>query len=154
VILEVAQEVSDVARTTSSGIDSPTIQQRKISSTVVVRDGDTIALGGLIRDTRSSGGGGIPYLRRIPILGQAFGSTSKASRRTELIVLLTPRVIRSQEESDAVMDELRRQFRGLGRAFPFTAPKPPPPPPAPEPATPASTTPPAATGSEPAPPAQ
>jgi general secretion pathway protein D len=118
VILEVAQEVSDVAKTTSSGIDSPTIQQRKIASTVSVRDGDTIALGGLIRESHSNGGGGIPYLRRIPLLGQAFGSTSRVTRRTELIVLLTPHVMRTADESDAVMDELRKQFRGLQKSWP------------------------------------
>jgi general secretion pathway protein D len=118
VILEVAQEVSDVVQTTSSGIDSPTIQQRRIASTVAVRDGDTIALGGLIRDQRSSGGSGIPYLRKIPVLGPAFGSSNRGTRRTELIVLLTPHVIRTEEESDAVMDELREQFRGLQRALP------------------------------------
>jgi general secretion pathway protein D len=107
-----------VAKTTTSGIDSPTIQQRKIASTVAVHDGDTIALGGLIRDTQSNGGGGIPYLRRIPILGHAFGSTDRVSRRTELIVLLTPHVIRSTDESEEVMDELRRQFKGLRKAWP------------------------------------
>ncbi len=127
VILEVAQEVSDVAKTTSSGIDSPTIQQRKISSTVAVRDGDTIALGGMIRDTQSNGGDGIPYLRRIPILGHVFGSTDRGSRRTELIVLLTPHVIRSAEESDEVMDELRKQFKGLRKAWPARLDTPPPP---------------------------
>jgi general secretion pathway protein D len=125
VILEVAQEVSDVAKTTSSGIDSPTIQQRKIASTVAVHDGETIALGGMIRDTQSNGGGGIPYLRRIPILGHAFGSTGKTSRRTELIVLLTPHVIRSTEESDEVMDELRKQFKGLRKAWPARLAAPP-----------------------------
>jgi general secretion pathway protein D len=119
VILEVAQEVSDVAKTTSSGIDSPTIQQRKIASTVAVRDGETIALGGLIRESNSRGGGGIPYLRKIPVLGQAFGSTNRNSRRTELIVLLTPHVIRSDEESVEAMEELRKQFRGLRKALPI-----------------------------------
>ena len=128
VILEVAQEVSDVAKTTSSGIDSPTIQQRKISSTVAVRDGDTIALGGLIRESQSKGGSGIPYLRKIPFLGQAFGSTNRDNRRTELIVLLTPHVIRSEQESEDVMDELRKQFKGLQKSLPTWEPKRAPPP--------------------------
>jgi general secretion pathway protein D len=118
VLLEVAQEVSDVAETTSSGIDSPTIQQRKISSTVSVRDGDTIALGGLIRETRSRGGGGVPYLRKVPLFGELFGSTDKVMRRTELIVLLTPRVIRSDSETADAMEELRQQFQGLRRVVP------------------------------------
>jgi general secretion pathway protein D len=118
VLLEVAQEVSDVAETTSSGIDSPTIQQRKISSTVSVRDGDTIALGGLIRETRSRGGGGVPYLRKIPVVGELFGSTDKVMRRTELIVLLTPRVIRSDSETADAMEELRQQFQRLRTVVP------------------------------------
>ncbi len=92
-----------------------------------MRDGDTIALGGMIRDTQSNGGDGIPYLRRIPILGHVFGSTDRGSRRTELIVLLTPHVIRSAEESDEVMDELRKQFKGLRKAWPARLDTPPPP---------------------------
>jgi general secretion pathway protein D len=118
VTLEVAQEVSDVTRTTSSGIDSPTIQQRKLSSVVTVHDGDTIALGGLIRESSSTGGSGLPYLRKIPILGHLFGTTNNDKRRTELIILLTPRVIRSQDEAHEAMNELRDEFRGLRKALP------------------------------------
>ena len=113
VLLDVAQEVSDVVPTTSSSIDSPTIQQRRISSTVAVRDGETIALGGLIRDSATRSRGGIPYLRKIPLVGELFGSTGKNNRRTELIVLITPRVIRSSQEAESLMQELHDQFRGL-----------------------------------------
>ncbi len=122
VTLEVAQEVSDVAKTTSSGIDSPTIEQRKLSSVVTVQDGETIALGGLIRDSRTTGGDGIPFLRKIPVLGHLFGSTNNDSTRTELIVLLTPHVIRSQQEAYQAMDELREEFRGLRRVLPVLKP--------------------------------
>lgn len=118
VLLDVAQEVSDVVPTTTSNIDSPTIQQRRLSSTVAVRDGETIALGGLIRDSQSRTRGGLPYLQKIPLIGDLFGSTSKNSRRTELIVLITPRVVRSQQESDLMMDDLREQFRGLRKTLP------------------------------------
>ena len=118
VLLDVAQEVSDVVPTTTSTIDSPTIQQRRISSTIAVRDGETVALGGLIRDSNSRTRSGIPYLRKIPLLGDLFGSTSKNNRRTELIVLITPRVVRSQQESAAMMDDLREQFRGLHQTLP------------------------------------
>lgn len=119
VLLDVSQEVSDVVPTTTSNIDSPTIQQRRISSTVAVRDGETIALGGLIRDSNARTKGGIPYLSRIPLIGELFGTTDKNSRRTELIVLITPRVVRSQRESEIMMDELREQFRGLRKALPI-----------------------------------
>lgn len=118
VLLDIAQEVSDVVPTTTSNIDSPTIQQRRIASTVAVRNGETIALGGLIRDSTSRTKGGVPVLQRIPLVGNLFGSTSKNNRRTELIVLITPRVLRSQVESDVLMDELREQFRGLRDTLP------------------------------------
>lgn len=113
VLLDVAQEVSDVVPTTTSGIDSPTIQQRRISSTVAVRDGETIALGGLIRDSRGRTRSGVPGLQRLPGIGALFRSTTLTDRRTELIVLITPRVLRSSQETQFVMDELRDQFRAL-----------------------------------------
>ncbi len=125
IILDVSQEVSNVVPTTSSTINSPTIQQRKISSTVAVHDGETIALGGLISDSRSHTRDGIPFLRQIPILGDLFGSTNKQGTRTELIVLLTPRVIRSSSESAEVMNELETEFRGLKKDMPALIRRPP-----------------------------
>jgi general secretion pathway protein D len=118
VTIDVAQEVSDVAATTTSGIDSPTIQQRKFNTTVAVADGETIVLGGLIRESTSLSRGGVPFLSRVPGLGGLFGSRNRDQRRTELIVLLTPRVIRSEAESRQVTDELRRQFEALREMLP------------------------------------
>jgi len=118
VLLDIAQEVSDVVPTTSSNIDSPTIQQRKLSSSVAVHDGETIAMGGLIRDSHSKTRGGVPLLRRIPLLGNLFGSTDNTHNRTELVVLLTPRVIRSRTEATGVMNELREEFRALRKSLP------------------------------------
>lgn len=92
VTLEVSQEVSDVVETTSSGIDSPTIQQRKIDSIVAVQDGETVVLGGLIRETGSQTRSGIPLLMEIPLLGNAFRSNSQTTRRTELLIFITPHV--------------------------------------------------------------
>lgn len=117
VLLDIGQEVSDVIATTTSEINSPTIQQRKITSTVAVHDGETIALGGLIRDTNSKSRGGVPFLRRIPVVGTLFGSTDTNKRRTELIILITPRVVRSSDEAADMMDELREQFRDLRKTF-------------------------------------
>ena len=118
------QEVSNVVATTTSSINSPTIQQRKISTTVAVHDGETVALGGLISDSRSNTRDGIPFLRQIPVLGNLFGSTNKQGTRTELIVLLTPRVIRSATESEEVMSELESEFKGLKKDLPSLVRKP------------------------------
>jgi len=106
VILDIAQEVSDVAETTTSGINSPTIQQRRLSSTVATRSGQMVALGGLIRDRTTRQKSGIPILSQIPILGAAFGRQVDNNSRTELIILLTPRVMRSPDETREVVEDL------------------------------------------------
>ncbi|GIX17918.1 MAG: type II secretion system protein GspD [Rhodothalassiaceae bacterium] len=113
VVLDVRQEVSDVVPTTSSGIDAPTIQRRVIESTVAVQNGETIALGGLIRDTRNRTRSGIPFFSRLPLFGPLFGTTTNKKDRTELLVLLTPRVVRDAGEARAVTRELRERLYGL-----------------------------------------
>lgn len=107
VLMDIAQEVSDVTQTTTSTIDSPTIQQRKINSSIAVKDGETVALGGLITNKRTRGKSGIPILQSVPILGAAFRSTTRALDRTELLVLITPHVINNSEKARAVSQELR-----------------------------------------------
>jgi len=113
VTLEIAQEVSDVVRTTTSNIDSPTIQQRKIASTVAVHSGETIALGGLIRNQASDDKGGVPGLVDLPIVGPLFGAQASDLRRTELLVLLRPAVIRNTQEARSVTDDLKQRYIGL-----------------------------------------
>jgi len=113
VVLDVRQEVSDVVPTTTSGIDAPTIQRRVIESTVAVQNGETIALGGLIRDSRNRTRSGIPLLSRLPLFGPLFGTTQDTKERTELLVLLTPRVVRDAGEARAVTRELRERLYGL-----------------------------------------
>jgi general secretion pathway protein D len=114
VVLDVLQEVSDVIATTTSDIDSPTIQQRVIRTTVAVQSGDTIALGGLIRDREEDSISGIPLLSSIPVLGNLFKKTDRIVRRVELLVLITPRVVRNRREALDVTDELRRRLSTLG----------------------------------------
>lgn len=106
--LEIEQEESSAVSTTTSGIDSPTIQQRKLSTTVVINSGETVALGGLIRDTQTDAISGIPLLSSIPVIGNLFSSSTESGRRTELLVLITPKVIRNQEEARAVTRDLRK----------------------------------------------
>lgn len=110
VMMDVTQEVSNVTKTTSSGINSPTIQKRKIESTVAVQDGETIALGGLISDSKTISRNGIPFLQQIPLLGHLFGDTGNDATRTELIVLITPHVVDNIDKARAVTEELRRKL--------------------------------------------
>lgn len=113
VVLEVTQEVSEVAETESSGIDSPTIQQRRFTSTVSVADKGTVLLGGLIRESVTENASGVPVLKDVPILGNAFKSSSVNKRRTELLVFLTPHIIRNEYDGQIAFRRLRRQLDGL-----------------------------------------
>ncbi|HVU19806.1 MAG TPA: type II secretion system secretin GspD [Nitrolancea sp.] len=111
VLLDISQEVSDVKPGTSSATQTtPTIEDRKFTSSIAVHDGQTIALGGLIRDNNSHGRDGIPYLSQIPYIGALFGSTDNIDNRTELLVLLTPRVIRNAQDAKSITDELREKI--------------------------------------------
>jgi general secretion pathway protein D len=116
VFLDVAQEVSNVIPTTTSGIDSPTIQQRRLKSTVAVGDGSTIALGGLMRRSDTSSNGGVPYLKDIPVLGALFSNANDERDRTELLIFLTPRVLRSPQAAIAITDDLTKGLEDVQRA--------------------------------------
>jgi len=111
VLLDIMQEVSDV-KPGSGGTNNttPTIEDRKFTSSIAVHDGQTIALGGLIKDTNSHGRDGIPYLSQIPYLGALFGSTDNHDDRTELLVLLTPRVIRNAQDAKSITEELKEKI--------------------------------------------
>jgi len=80
---------------------------------VAVHSGDIVALGGLIRGTTSNAVSGIPVLSEIPILGNLFKTTRDSVRRTELLVLLKPRVIRDRADARAMTEELRKRLKGL-----------------------------------------
>jgi general secretion pathway protein D len=117
VILEIDQEVSDVVATQSSGIDSPTIQQRRISTSVSVRDGQSIALGGLMRERLSDTETKVPLLGDLPLFGKLFSTTTTETTRTELLVMITPRVIRSTDASLTVTDDLVRRMKSIEDTF-------------------------------------
>jgi general secretion pathway protein D len=112
VVLEIVQEVSTVSE--EVGVeDNPIIQQRQIESTVAVQSGETLALGGLIRDNESVSVKGLPILMEIPILGNLFKSTVDNTTRTELLVLITPRVVRNSTEARKVTNELRKRLKSI-----------------------------------------
>ncbi|NID14921.1 type II secretion system secretin GspD [Luteibacter yeojuensis] len=89
------------------------IQQREVATQVAVQSGQTVLLGGLIKQQEGVTDTGIPGLNRIPVIGRLFGSTSRNRDRTELIVLITPRVISNGQEAKDVTDEYQRKFESL-----------------------------------------
>jgi general secretion pathway protein D len=118
VLLTIQQDVSDVVETTTSGIDSPTIRQRQIATTVSVADGESLALGGLIRDQGGHTENGIPLLKDIPVAGELFRTTGNTRARTELLVLITPRIVRDRTAAREVTAELRERLVALRPAGP------------------------------------
>jgi general secretion pathway protein D len=113
VSMDINQEVSSATPTTTSGIDSPTIQKRVAESSVTVQSGETLVLAGLIREEKGRGSEGLPLLSRIPVLGGLFGTESHTDNRTELIILITPRVLGDSREAALVTDEYRRRLADL-----------------------------------------
>jgi general secretion pathway protein D len=115
--MEIEQEVSTVAETESSALNSPTFQTRNITSNVAVRSNQAVVLGGLIEDTRGEGKQGVPGLYDLPIVGGLFGERSRTANRTELVVVLTPRVIASDQDVEAVTNDFRTRLKGLEYRF-------------------------------------
>lgn len=113
VIMDIEQNVDGVSRTASSEIDSPTIQQRQIKSSVAVQSGETIVLGGLITEQRERGKSGVPVLSRLPVVGDFFGKTDKVLNRTELVILLTPRVVKNQQDARLITREFKNKLTGI-----------------------------------------
>jgi general secretion pathway protein D len=111
IALDIDQQVSEPVTTTSSTIQSPTISQRRIVTSVVVRDGETIALGGLILDNQNTSRNGVPLLSEIPVFGGLFRTDTRKNARTELLVLLSPRIVRNTKEARDMTDDLRDRMK-------------------------------------------
>ncbi len=112
VIMELDQKVDDIGRRLE-GNPNPNIIQRQIQSTVAVKSGDTLVLGGLIKDNRNVTRTGIPFLYKLPVIGHLFGTTQENISRTELVVLITPRVVESRHDAYAVTNEFRMRLKEL-----------------------------------------
>lgn len=113
VTMDVSQEVSNVARQNEDGVESPTIQQRKLSSSIAIQSGEAVVLGGLMRENRSTTNTGVPFLAEIPAFGNVFKTHDKSKERTELLVVITPRVVWGRSEAQLVTNELRQQLEDV-----------------------------------------
>ncbi len=111
VIMELDQKVDDVGRASIN--NNPVIRQRQMKSTVAVQSGDTLVLGGLIKDNTERGKQGIPLLHKLPLIGPLFGSTNKTFNRTELIALITPKVVGQRRDVYAITNEYKQRLREI-----------------------------------------
>lgn len=98
--IEAKQEVSDAVKTESSGIDSPTIQSRTLETTLVLPDGGTALLGGLIRTRSDKSRSGVPLLMDLPGIGFLFRTNATSSDRTELLILVSANIVDNETDTD------------------------------------------------------
>ena len=111
VTMDIDQEVSGVSPTiTTTGLNSPTFTERAVTSRVAIQDGQTIGLAGLISDNDSHENDGFPGLKNIPLLGALFSTQTNNRTREELLVLITPHVIRSQQQALDLTADLQQQL--------------------------------------------
>jgi general secretion pathway protein D len=114
VTLEISQEVSEAQTNDTSNISSPMILNRSLTTEVVAADGQTVLLGGLIKKNKSETVTRVPLLGSIPILGHLFKTTSKSLNRTELVIMITPHIIRNTQQIDEMREAIFESFEHIG----------------------------------------
>jgi len=120
VIMDIKQTVSDVDSSSFGDTKSSSINKKEIDSSVAVHDSETIVLGGLIKETNTFNKGGIPLLHQMPWVGPLFGNTQNNKDKTELVILITPRVVKNKQDSRLISDEFKRKLTGIYQQFPAT----------------------------------
>ena len=111
--LKISQAVSDVITTSSSNIDSPTIQQRQVTSSASLPSGTSVVLAGLIREVTNDSSSGLPLLHNLPGLGFLFGVTGDSSQRTELLIIITPKIIKRKSELELNTHKILKKYKNL-----------------------------------------
>ena len=110
VVLEISQTISNSVPSSTGAGGNPDIFERSLETEVVAKSGQTVLLAGLISESSSKGGSGAPGLKDIPLLGALFKSDSQSAIRTELIMLITPRIIDTDDRWDDVYKEFRSKL--------------------------------------------
>lgn len=110
--LELTQEVSDLSPTTGVG-DSPIILMRRINTSVIAAHGQTVALGGLMKEKKGVVERKVPLLGDIPFLGALFKVTERTFEKTELLVLVTPTILTKTDDASRMTDELKKEIKWM-----------------------------------------
>lgn len=109
--LEISQEVSGVSTAATGLGNSPVVNTRRVDTRLSVVDGNTMLIGGLIREQRDGGNAGIPFLKDVPLVGGLFRtSANNKITRTELVLLITPHILEDDFDSRAMTEAFRSQF--------------------------------------------
>lgn len=110
--LELTQEVSDLSKNTGVG-DSPIIAIRRINTSVVAANGQTVALGGLMKQQKGIIERKVPLLGDIPLIGNLFKVTENTDDRTELLILVTPTILTKTDDATKITDELKKEIKWM-----------------------------------------
>lgn len=110
--MDIQQDITDTGEI-DAATGNRSFLQRNIKSNVAVKSGETIVLGGLIRDNNSSGRNGVPGLSKVPVVGELFSGNSSSGKRTELLVLITPTAIKDQHDLVTTGEEMRDRMQRL-----------------------------------------
>ena len=124
VVMEIQQTISELdgfidmggGQQGSAGMKAPQTTEREAASTVSVRDGDTILLGGFIRNSKTGTESGVPFLKDIPLLGNLFKNESNTNKRSELLVLIRPTILKSPEDAALIVSQERQRLPGIRAA--------------------------------------
>ena len=113
ITLDIKQEVSDATATITGVNSSPTFSTRKAETSLVIKSGHTISLGGIIEQKDSTSISKIPLLGDIPYLGNLFKTTSITNKRTELVMLITPYIASTAEDADILTDAFQKKLKQI-----------------------------------------
>jgi general secretion pathway protein D len=108
VVLDITQEVSSARNVTTAAGDNPIISQRTVTSQITVQSGRTVLLGGLIQERADVSDTGVPVIRKVPGLGKLFSQKVDVQTRSELLIMITPRVVRTAHQLDTLTNQLRK----------------------------------------------
>ncbi len=124
VVMEISQTISELegfidmggGQADGAGMKAPQTTEREATSTISVKDGDTILLGGFIRSAKTDTESGVPFLKDVPLLGNLFKNNSKTSKRSELLVLIRPTILDTPEEAALMSVKERKRLPGVREA--------------------------------------
>ena len=110
--LQISQQLSEARPGAATSLtDSPTILNRQISTSLTLKDGGSLLMGGLISGNQSAGVTGVPFLSHVPLLGRLFRADSLNEDRIELLLMVTPYVVADHEEGWKLTRQVQEQLR-------------------------------------------
>ena len=108
--MEISQEVSEAQPVVAGGIQSPVISNRTAETSLVVQHDETIVIGGLIKDRANKTVTGVPFLSHVPLVSYLFSSTKKSNSKTELVIMITPHVVKTIDEATLTTQEFKQKM--------------------------------------------